>query len=354
MNEGVLFPSFSNNDRQEIWSRLKEVEYPIPSLKTFFKDRLYLEVPQSVMKQLFLQPTSPDDKVTIDNGVHGLWETGSMLDTETRKAWFRLYIIELWRFSFQYGFEMTDCRRLKPSSGSAPGTHSSQRDLVPLPSQTDIWKHFYRQMMARGFRIPAAVDFSAPLVVLPPEIPCDYPEDASEEVEVKKRSGKPSMDTVEADRYALSVASLKEIRIETRVTSRFLRISVFKKFFGYLMDHDTVSGQLLWPESLEDSIPHIDENNDGYTPALYTPALDSSNSTDASPVIHGSNPYVYHSTSYMDPPDDPGSSFESAPFPSSFESAPFPSSFESTPFPPPTGVFPSQSTAPLQYPYPFI
>ncbi|KAJ5974746.1 hypothetical protein N7481_008453 [Penicillium waksmanii] len=339
-DEGVLFPSFSENDRREIWNRLKEIDSPIPSLKTFFRDRLYLEVPQSVMKQLFLQPNSTDDKVTIDNGVHGLWEIGSTLDPAARKARFRIYILELWRFSFQYGFEMTDWRRLKSSSSLAFGTASSQQHLN-LPNRTDIWNHFHMKMMTMGLRTPNAVDLSASPVVLPTEIPCDYPEDASEEVDVKKRSGKPSVDTVEADRYALSVVSLKERRRETRVTSRFLRISVFKKFFGYLMVHDTISGQLLWPELLEDSTPHISENNDEDTPTLYTPGLDSSNWTNASSGVHGSEFHVYHSIPYMNLPDDPGSSFESAPFPSSFES---------TPFPPPI----SMSTAPFPYPDPSI
>jgi hypothetical protein len=313
-DEGVLFPSFSENDRREIWNRLKEIDSPVPSLKTFFRDRLYLEVPQSVMKQLFLQPNSTDDKLTIDNGVHGLWEIGSALDPAARKARFRSYILELWRFSFQYGFEMTDWRRLKSSSSSAFGTASSQQHLN-LPNRTDIWNHFHMKMMTMGLRTPNTVDLLASPAVLPTEMPCDYPEDASEEVDVKKRCGKPSVDTVEADRYALSVMSLKERRIETRVTSRFLRISVFKKFFGYLMDHDAMSGQLLWPELLEDSTPHISENNDEETPTLYTPGLDSSSWTNASSGVHGSEFHVYHSTPYTNPPDDPESSFESAPFP---------------------------------------
>jgi hypothetical protein len=135
--------------------------------------------------------------------------------------------------------------------------------------------------------------------------------------------------------------SLKERRIETRVTSRFLRISVFKKFFGYLMDHDAMSGQLLWPELLEDSTPHISENNDEDTPTLYTPGLDSSNWTNASSGVYGSEFHVYHSIPYMDLPDDSESSFESAPFPSSYESTLFPPSI-------------SMSTAPFPYPDPSI
>ncbi|KAJ5240387.1 uncharacterized protein N7469_001978 [Penicillium citrinum] len=310
MDEGVLFPSFPENDRQEIWRRLKEIEYPIPSLRTFFRDRLYLEVPQSVMKQLFQQPSHVDDKVTIDDGVFRLWDMDSRLDTETRKSRFRMHMLELWRFSFQYGFEMTDWKRLKLPSGSASRSSSSQQHSVHLPSRIHIWGHFYRVMMARGFRIPTHVDLAVLPAAFPSEIPCEYPEDESEEVAVKKRSGKPSIDTVEADRYALSAASLQERRTPTRVTSGFLRQSVFKAFFSYLMDHDPDSGQRVWPEPSQDSIPRTVE----YDPGLYTQSVQTSNISDVSP----------------------GSSFESAPFPT------------------PTGIFPSQDTALLPHPCPFI
>ena len=310
MDEGVLFPSFPYNDRQEIWRRLKEIEYPIPSLRTFFRDRLYLEVPQSVMKQLFQQPSHVDDKVTIDDGVFRLWDIDSMLDTETRKSRFRMHMLELWRFSFQYGFEMTDWKRLKLPSGSASRSSSSQQHSVHLPSRIHIWGHFYRVMMARGFQIPTHVDLSVLPAAFPSEIPCEYPEDESEEIAVKKRSGKPSIDTVEADRYALSAASLQERRTPTRVTSGFLRQSVFKAFFSYLMDHDPDSGQRVWPEPSQDSIPHTVE----YDPSLYTQSVQASNISDVSP----------------------GSSIESAPFPT------------------PTGIFPSQDTALLPHPCPFI
>ena len=165
-------------------------------------------------------------------------------------------------------------------------------------------------MMARGFRIPTHVDLSVLPATFPSEIPCEYPDDESEEVAVKKRSGKPSIDTVEADRYALSAASLQERRTPTRVTSGFLRQSVFKAFFSYLMDHDPDSGQRVWPEPSQDSIPHTVE----YDPSLYTQSVQTSNITDVSP----------------------GSSFESAPFPT------------------PTGIFPSQDTALLPNPCPFI
>ena len=68
MKKGRLFLNFSEADQWGIWARLTEIDYPIPTLKTFFKDRLYLEVAQCVMKRLFVQLRS--EKVTIDQGLY--------------------------------------------------------------------------------------------------------------------------------------------------------------------------------------------------------------------------------------------------------------------------------------------
>lgn len=90
MKKGRLFPNFSETDQQVIWARLIEIDYPIPTLKTFFKDRLYLEVAQCVMKRLFAQPQS--ENITIDQGVvREVRHSGSGLDgAETAMARKRL------------------------------------------------------------------------------------------------------------------------------------------------------------------------------------------------------------------------------------------------------------------------
>ncbi|CAG7947390.1 unnamed protein product [Penicillium salamii] len=233
MNKGRLFPNFSEAARLEIWARLTEIDYPIPTLKTFFKDRLYLEVAQCVMKRLFVQPRS--EKITIDQGVYGKYDTPVPVSMALRQQWLRNDLLEFWRFSFQYGFEMTNHQRLKWSKDGEPedlfDPQSSESSLFP---RQDIWRHFFALVRARTFQAPALSDSSFATMELPSPRPCDYPEDISEEIDVAKRCGKPYSNTVEADRFALSAESLQQSQIPVRVTAGFLRQSVFKAFFGYL------------------------------------------------------------------------------------------------------------------------
>ncbi|KAJ5626379.1 hypothetical protein N7510_002688 [Penicillium lagena] len=240
MDEGNLFANIPEEPRQEIWERLKEIDYPIPTLKTFFKDRLYLEVAQNVMKRLFTQPR--DMKITIDEGVCGVYDTAvPILQGQER---LRPDLLEFWRFSFQYGFEMTDHRRRKSLKGPDIENPSDQYAFRSLPiDRSDIWRHFFGIMRARGFKPPSTEDLSLPTVELPSPIPCDYPEDPSKEIDVAKRCGKPFTDTMEADRFALSAESLQQNRTMERVTAGFLQRSIFKAFFGYLMESRASSGQ---------------------------------------------------------------------------------------------------------------
>ena len=53
----TLFPFLDDHQRNLIWERLREIEYPIPTLETFFQDILYLDVGQCVMRQLCLAAT---------------------------------------------------------------------------------------------------------------------------------------------------------------------------------------------------------------------------------------------------------------------------------------------------------
>ena len=49
---GEIFSAFSEHERDEIWSRLQEVDGLIPSLFTFFKDLLYLQVCVDCVRRL--------------------------------------------------------------------------------------------------------------------------------------------------------------------------------------------------------------------------------------------------------------------------------------------------------------
>ncbi|KAJ9481438.1 hypothetical protein VN97_g12039 [Penicillium thymicola] len=146
-------------------------------------------------------------------------------------------LLEFWRFSFQYGFEMTNYQRLKwPKDGEPEDLFDQQSpNLAFLPRQ-DIWRQFFTLVRARGFQAPVTNDTSFATVELPSPRPYEYPEDISEEIDVAKGCGKPYLNTVEADRFALSAESLQQSQIPARVTAGFLRHSVFKAFFDYLWD----------------------------------------------------------------------------------------------------------------------
>lgn len=233
LDEGRLFSNFSEPVRQEIWTRLREVDYPIPTLKTFFKDRLYLEVAQSVMKRLFVRPRK--EKMTIDQGVCGKYDTSIPLSMALRQQWLGDDLLEFWRFSFQYGFEMTDHQRLKGPKDAGPEGLLDRQSSEPtfLPKQ-ELWRQFFTLMRARSFRAPVLDNTSVAMGELPSPRPCEYPEDVAEEIEVAKRCGKPYSNTVEADRFALSAESLHQSQTPIRVTAGFVRQAVFKAFFGYL------------------------------------------------------------------------------------------------------------------------
>ncbi|KAI3182191.1 hypothetical protein DTO027I6_10197 [Penicillium roqueforti] len=257
LEEGRLFPNFSEGTRQDIWARLKEIDYPIPTLKTFFKDRLYLEVAQSVMKRLFVQPRR--EKITIDQGVYGKYDTPVPVSMALRQGWLGSDLLEFWRFSFQYGFEMTDHQRLKWPADADPEDLLSRRSSIPsfLPKQ-EIWRHFFTLVRARGFQAPATDETSFAMGELPSPRVCEYPEDLAEEIEVAKRCGKPYSNTVEADRFALSAESLRQSQASVRVTAGFLRQSVFKAFFGYLWNSNS---QMAGSDPPDDNIEvqHRDE-----------------------------------------------------------------------------------------------
>ena len=235
MDNGKLFAEFDQEQRRDIWERLKGIDYPIPTLKTFFKDRLYLEVAQSAMKRLFTQPR--DGKVTIDAGVCGIFDMTTPSPTSQRRERLRAELLEFWRFSFQYGFELTDHQRRKCSKSPA-SEHAPDHDHAFPLHQSEVWQHFFGILRARGFQPPVGMTRSPPTSDLPPLVACDYPEDTAQEIDAAKRSGKPFADTREADWFALSAESLRQPWIATRVSAALLRRWVFKAFFGYLMDNE--------------------------------------------------------------------------------------------------------------------
>ncbi|KAI3181859.1 hypothetical protein DTO027I6_10224 [Penicillium roqueforti] len=287
LEEGRLFPNFSEEARQDIWARLKEIDYPIPTLKTFFKDRLYLEVAQSVMKRLFVQPRR--EKITIDQGVYGKYDTPVPVSMALRQEWLGSDLLEFWRFSFQYGFEMTDHQRLKWPTDADPEDMLDRRSSgSSFPPKQEIWRHFFTLVRARGFQAPVTDDTSFATGELPSSRVCEYPEDSAEEIEVAKRCGKPYSNTVEADRFALSAESLRQSQASVRVTAGFLRQSVFKAFFGYLWN---TNSQMAGGDPPDDNI-EVHHRGERPTTANVGRAMMATDGMDVDPGSLRPNPLV--------------------------------------------------------------
>ncbi|KAJ5216893.1 hypothetical protein N7468_009901 [Penicillium chermesinum] len=213
MDDGKLFPNVEDRVREEIWRNLIEVAHPIPTLRTFFKDRVYLEVAQSL---------------------YSLWDTAVPMPMAMREECLKPDLLEFWRFCFQYGFEMTDHRRLKTyhlHDGEQPPLNGGE---AVIPSESELWAHFYALMRARGFRPQDGSTIANPTVPLPVLLPCEYPSDPAEEIEPAKRCGKPYSASAAADRFALTAAMVQQQSVPGRVTAGFLRRTVFDAFFGYL------------------------------------------------------------------------------------------------------------------------
>lgn len=232
-----LFPDINNaQDRVEIWERLKNIDYPIPTLETFFQDRLTLEVGRSVLQQLCIP--DPQRRLTLDEGLSEQYDITIPDLTSDRQHRIRRELFEFWRFSFQYGFDMTNHQRLVPRTESRTqrtavlGSTESQN----TPDRLNLWQHLFWLASESRFHTPSVNGTSGHLAELPPLIPCDYPESVEEELPVERRCGKPYADSVDADRFALSREALERPREESRVTSGFAQRSVFLAFFRYLKD----------------------------------------------------------------------------------------------------------------------
>lgn len=294
MSKEELFPDIDNSqDRSEIWERLKSIDYPIPTLETFFQDRLTLEVGRSVLQQLYIP--DPQRKLTIDEGLSEQYDTTISDLTSERQHRIRRELFEFWRFSFQYGFDMTNHQRLVPRTESRTQRTSvlGSTESQNTPDRLNLWQHLFWLASESRFRTPSVDGTSGHPAELPPLIPCDYPESVEEELPVERRCGKPYADSVDADRFALSREALERPREEFRVTSGFAQRSVFLAFFRYLKDdsesrsftggsseeNDTSATELVTgvfnpDEMIPSSVTAPQENTMPLPPVLAAPQFD--------------------------------------------------------------------------------
>lgn len=200
------------------------------------------------MKQLYL--VNPQRPLTIDQRVCELFDTPLLVTYTISQQMLRRDLLEFWRFSFQYGFKLTDHQRRKAiNKASREPTPSIVFEQSAALDKMRIQGHFCQIIQSRGFRPPTRF-ISAPRTRLPDPDACDFPDIGLEEdVEVEKRSGKPFSNTVNVDRHALSAESLRRSWTTPQVTAGFLRRSVFKAFFSYLIGDSQDFSQALAADS---------------------------------------------------------------------------------------------------------
>ena len=233
----TLFPFLDDHQRDLIWERLREIEYPIPTLETFFQDILYLDVGQCVMRQLCLAP--PKGKSTIDKVLRSQYN-GYVAGLISRSYWEQTVqneqLHDLWRFSLQYAFELTpkkDHHRRVPRKSEDKERASSMsvnEEINGVPPLL-LLRHFIMLARNYAFEVPGSeIDLVGEARDLPRLLPCDFPPGDEDEVETERRSGKPFTDSVQSDRFALSRESLR-VWDSRRVSAGFVRRSVFRAFF---------------------------------------------------------------------------------------------------------------------------
>ncbi|KAJ5291491.1 hypothetical protein N7478_000742 [Penicillium angulare] len=243
-NQGKLFCFVEDpGDRHQIWERLRTIRSPIPTLKTFFQDILYLEIGQVIIQQICLTP--PNTEVTIDqtlkhqhDGVQGqlaLEQAPPLLDGLSTEA----HLWDLWRFSLQFGFEMSKrrdhCRRLLRKREDIDRLAQVGRENDPSEElSTALWCHLFWLAQSHGFNIPPNHE---PVMlnheILNPAF-IDLPLDDTQDINIERRCGRPFIDAAKPDRYALSLEALLDTRSSSRVSSVSVRQSVFRAFFSYL------------------------------------------------------------------------------------------------------------------------
>ncbi|KAJ6105178.1 hypothetical protein N7523_010252 [Penicillium sp. IBT 18751x] len=230
LNKGTLFPLIRDPiHRNDIWQRLKDISIPIPTLETFFQDIIYLDVARCNMRQICL--STPEGEDTVDVVLKR-----QLFNIFPSNINYKLW--DLWRFSVQYAFEMTKQRGQHRRALRKDRDIERAHRLELIENRDDgfssnIRLNFLSLARRHGFNVPDDDNQTQP-VDLPPLVPCDFPQEADEDVDLERRCGKPFEDTVRADRYALSREALLSLDSASQVSAVFVRQSVFRAFFSYL------------------------------------------------------------------------------------------------------------------------
>jgi hypothetical protein len=290
MNDGTLFPSIQDGTkRNAVWDRLQTINVPIPTLQTFFSDLRYLAVARKVMRTL-LQINNPKTKMSIDERLGGQHRMIGRLRLGQSRGVVRQGLRELWRFSFQYGLEMTGTARCQPRD------HRTQEAAAVIPNmtasvdRTRLWQHFFWLADHEGFSTPSVGDFGASPMD-PPMVPtpANSPELWGEDEPVSRRRGVPYVHTVNADRSALSKEALEQTLDVRSVTPTLIRQAQFRAFFRHLGEDALRSPTINHPESRASMTP-VDMFVSDPTVPLNT-AEDTAEHPGTSPIFR---PDVFH------------------------------------------------------------
>jgi hypothetical protein len=233
----TLFPSIEDPEtRNAIWQRLQLINAPILTLRTFFQDIRFLGVARKVMQTL-LRPSEPwesKNKVTIDEELGGHYRMPGSASLGERKRRIQQGLHELWRFSFQYGLDVTGVpRRQRRKPGRLRGPIPPLDESASVGRQA-LCRHFFWLADQQGFIVPTIAGFEPRAASLPtPQAHGDM-ENTNQDEPVHGRCGIPFDDTVDADRLALAKDRVWEPWGARLVTAEFVRRSQFRAFFGYL------------------------------------------------------------------------------------------------------------------------
>ncbi|CRG92893.1 Pc21g00220 [Talaromyces islandicus] len=232
MDNMTLFPALTDPEvRQRVRDRLQTIEYPIPTLHTFFQDLRYLRVAKNAMALLYPRQKR-GDRATVDEKMAACFERDTADPTTMRGG-----LWELWRFSLQYGFEMATShsrrQRPLPDQGSQRNAGPVQSSTAgPVPSAGTLRCHFANLAERMGFRsthLTALRTREKPSATVLP-VP-SRPDTASDDEPIKRRCGLPYEYSAASDRWALSAEVLHQPLLTSTVGTAFLRRSFVHAFF---------------------------------------------------------------------------------------------------------------------------
>ncbi|GKZ98598.1 hypothetical protein AnigIFM59636_004442 [Aspergillus niger] len=165
MDDRTLFPSIDESDtRAALWERLKQINTPIPTLGTFFQDLRFLGVASKVMKVLLLPPedlgSKKTKKITIDCELSAQHRTDASVSLRKTRLQVRRGLHELWRFSLQYGLDMTEVARRQPHMRKKSCSSYPVPNCSTSVDRMALWRHFFWLADQQGFQIPAIAEFA--------------------------------------------------------------------------------------------------------------------------------------------------------------------------------------------------